>query len=218
MGKKVHPNKFHVEFRSGEQKLAWNMFQEHDVMFLSGVAGTGKTHMAMAFAISELLQGRKTKIVISRPIVSAGENLGFLPGDFHEKVDPYMMPMYDCIDKLVGREGMQREIVMSALEVAPVAYLRGRSLNNAVCIFDEAQNATPTQLKLFLTRLGEGSKMIITGDPMQSDIGHSSGFISTMSKLEQVAGIAIINFTKVSNCRHPLVTSMLERLGEEQSI
>lgn len=211
MGKKPikKERKFHIEFSNPSQRLAWAMFQKHDVTFLSGVAGTAKTYLASAFAIHECLKNRK-KIVICRPIVQAGESLGYLPGDFQEKVDPYMRPIYDSIDKLIGA-GAQREKIEGNIEVAPIAFLRGRTLDNSVCILDEAQNATTKQLILFLSRLGEKSKMIITGDSTQSDI-EQSGFIKVVNMLDTLPGIGIMKFSKVDIVRHPLVSSILEKL------
>lgn len=161
---------FHIELLNTAQKLAWQAFQQHDVLFLIGPAGTGKTFLATAFAVKSFLAKECSKIVITRPIVEAGESLGFLPGDFEEKVNPYMMPMYDCMDKLLGREGPHRERVLQGTEVAPIAYMRGRTFDESVCIFDKAQNASMKQLKLFLTRFGQNSKIIITGDPSQTDL------------------------------------------------
>jgi len=202
--------KFHIEFQNSSQRLAWAMFQKQDVTFLSGDAGTAKTYLATAFAIHECLQNRK-KIVICRPIVQAGESLGYLPGDFQEKVDPYMRPIYDSIDKLVGA-GEQMLKVEGNTEVAPIAFLRGRTLDNSICILDEAQNATTKQLVLFLSRLGKNSKMIITGDPAQSDIGKESGFTKVVDALDALPGIGIMKFSKEDIVRHPLVNSMLEKL------
>jgi len=201
--------KFHIEFQNSAQRLAWAMFQKQDVTFLSGDAGTAKTYLATAFAIHECLQNKK-KIIICRPIVEAGESLGYLPGDFQEKVDPYMRPIYDSIEKLVG--GEQKEKIEGNIEVAPIAFLRGRTLDNAICILDEAQNATTKQLVLFLSRLGKNSKMIITGDASQSDIGRESGFTKVVNALDMLAGIGIMKFKKEDIVRHPLVSSMLTEL------
>jgi len=212
MAKKNNPNRFHIEFLSGEQKLAWAGFQQHDVLFLMGAAGTGKTYLAMAFAINEILQGNKKKIVVSRPIVEAGESLGFLPGTLGDKVDPYMLPLYDSIDKLVGKTGPQKDQIMESLQVRPIAYMRGLTFDDSVCIFDEAQNATFMQLKLFLTRFGQNSKIIITGDPSQSDIGNASGLADVISKVSSINGVSVVEFTAKSVVRHPMVALLLEKL------
>jgi phosphate starvation-inducible PhoH-like protein len=147
--------------------------------------------------------------------VEAGESLGFLPGDFHEKVNPYMLPLYDSIEKLVGKTGPQRDAVMQSLEVAPIAYMRGRTFDNAVCIFDEAQNATFMQLKLFLTRFGENSKIIVTGDLSQSDIGKASGLAEVISRVSGLSGISVVEFSPSSVVRHRLVAAMLEKLNNQ---
>lgn len=207
---------FHLEFLNQAQKMAWGQFDQHDVLFLLGPAGCGKTHLACAFAISEILAKRKKKCVLTRPIVEAGESLGFLPGTFDEKVNPYMMPMYDCIEKCVGREGPQRDIVNRCIEVAPIAYMRGRTFDNAVCIFDEAQNATVSQLKLFMTRFGENSKIIITGDPLQSDLPlHHQGLMHVVNRLEKLPGVGVLKFKANSIVRHPLIASILEKLEDK---
>lgn len=211
MSKKQQTNKFHIEFKNSAQSLAWTMFQKHDVLFLTGPAGTGKTFLATAFAVSELLNKNCKRIIITRPIVEAGESLGYLPGEFDEKVAPYMLPIYDCVGKLVGYNGPQRDEIQASIEVAPIAYMRGRTFDNAVCVFDEAQNATMAQLKLFMTRFGENSKLIITGDPKQSDI-HNSGFADVISRLETLQGIGIVEFTKESIVRHKLIGDILGRL------
>lgn len=206
-------SKFHLEFLHPAQKMAWAGFQQHDVLFLIGPAGCGKSHLATAFAINEVLQRRKKKIVLTRPIVESGESLGYLPGDLHEKVNPYMLPLYDCMKKLGGDNAAQRETINSAVEIAPLAYMRGRTFDDAVCIFDEAQNATKAQLKLFLTRFGKNSKVIITGDPKQSDLRLDDvPLVEVMVRLETLPGIGIVAFNKDSIVRHGLISSILDRL------
>lgn len=207
------PGRFHIEFKNTAQKLAWAGFQQHDILFMCGPAGTGKTFLATAFAINEVLQGNKKRIILTRPIVEAGESLGFLPGDFKEKVNPYMTPLYDSIEKLVGRDNPQRDLIDSVIEVAPIAFMRGRTFDDAVCIFDEAQNATMMQLKLFMTRLGENSKLIIDGDPTQSDLGLPQiAMMDVIARLENVPGVGILKFKSDSIVRHPLVSKIIERL------
>jgi phosphate starvation-inducible PhoH-like protein len=207
--------RFHIEFKNSIQKLAWAGFQQHDVLFLTGPAGTGKTFLATAFAINEVLQKNKKRIILTRPIVESGESLGYLPGDFQEKVNPYMMPLYDSIKKLVGEDNPQRDVITAASEVAPLAYLRGRTFDNSVCILDEAQNCSLMQLKLFLTRFGEDSKIIITGDPTQSDLGGTTCALSdVIYRLENVPGVGIVKFENDSIVRHPLIGKILDRLGE----
>lgn len=208
-------NKFHIEFLNTAQKMAYACFQQHDVVFLIGLAGVGKTHLAMAFAINEVLQKRKRKIILTRPVIEAGENLGFLPGELENKVDPYMRPLYDCLDRLVGEQGQQRESVDKAVELAPLAYLRGRTFYNSVCILDEAQNATEKQLKMFLTRFGEGAKLVITGDPKQSDLTEDTiPLVNVVNRLESLPGIGIIRFKEDAVVRHPLVSAIINKLEE----
>lgn len=176
---------------------------------------THNTHLAMAFAINEVLQKSKKRIVLTRPVIEAGENLGFLPGELENKVYPYMLPLQDCMDRLVGEQGAQREYIERAIEFAPLAYLRGRTFYNSVCILDEAQNATEKQLKMFLTRFGEGSKIIITGDPKQSDLTDKAvPLANVVNRLESVPGIGIVRFKGDSVVRHPLVSAILEKLEE----
>jgi len=203
---------FHLEFKNDTQGLAWAAFKQHDVLFLTGPAGTGKSFLACAFAIEQILNKERKKIVLTRPIVESGESLGFLPGEFEEKVHPYMMPMYDCIDKLVGKEGPWRDKINSCLEVAPLAYMRGRTFDDAVCIFDEAQNASMMQLKLFMTRFGENSKLIITGDPTQSDIAGEVALVNVMHRLHSVNGIGMVQFKPQQIVRHPLISKIIEKL------
>jgi len=203
---------FHIEFKNDAQALAWAAFKQHDVLFLIGPAGTGKSYLSCAFAIEQVLNKQKKRIILTRPIVESGESLGFLPGEFEDKVEPYMMPMYDCIDKMAGREGAWRDRIDQSMEVAPIAYMRGRTFDDAVCIFDEAQNASMLQLKLFLTRFGEGSKVIITGDPSQSDLAGRVALVEVMHRLSGVDGIGVVEFKANSIVRHPLVGKIIEKL------
>jgi phosphate starvation-inducible PhoH-like protein len=207
-----HKKSFHLEFKNSNQKIAWSAFEQNDILFMIGPAGVGKSYLAAAFAISEILSKNKKKIILTRPIIEAGESLGFLPGTFEEKVNPYMTPLYDSIDKILGPFGPEREKVDQCIEIAPIAYLRGRTLDNAVCILDEAQNCTRIQLKLFLTRLGENSKMIITADPKQSDLKGEVQLTEILTKIKTIPGIATIEFKESSIVRHPLVAKILERL------
>ena len=204
---------FHLEFRNVAQKMAWTGFEQHHVLFLLGPAGTGKTHLAAAFAISQLLDKRCKRIVMTRPIVEAGgENLGFLPGDPNMKVHPYMLPLYDEIGKLVGWEGPDRERVDRVLEIAPLAYMRGRTFDDAVCILDEAQNCTYGQIKLFLTRFGENSKIIVTGDPQQSDRPPPVAILEAVEELKSEQGIGVVEFSNDHIVRHPLVARILAKM------
>jgi phosphate starvation-inducible PhoH-like protein len=206
----IHWRKF--ELLNDEQKAAWEVLENNDVVFLIGCAGTGKSFLSVAYAINELLTKKKKKIVLTRPIVeAAGEALGFLPGSALEKCDPYMTPLWDVMDVLVGKDGAQRAKVKNATEVAPLAFLRGRTMTDAVCIFDEAQNATKMQIKLFLTRLGNDSKMIINADPEQADIKNPC-IMEIARKLKDIEGVGFVEFTEKSIVRHPLVREILERL------
>lgn len=203
--------------RLGDEEMQCISVDHKDSLYLTdNYTVTHNTHLACAFAISEILSNRKRKVVLTRPIVEAGERLGYLPGTFEEKVNPYMMPMWDCIEKCVGREGGQRDKINAALEVAPIAFMRGRTFDDAVCIFDEAQNATMSQLKLFMTRFGQNSKIIITGDPKQSDIGYDSALMPVVKKLEDLQGIGVIHFKASSIVRHPLIGSILEKLEAKE--
>jgi phosphate starvation-inducible PhoH-like protein len=208
---------FQMEFKHGVQRLAWSIYQQHDILFLLGPAGTGKTHLAMAFAIEEILnrQSDKKKIVLTRPVIEAGESLGYLPGTFDEKINPYMMPLWDCMQKIAGptsETNRMRDIINKSYEVAPLAYMRGRTFDDSVCVLDEAQNCTRSQLKLFLTRMGSNSKMIVTGDPKQSDIGGIPDLVDVVCRLESVPGVGVVYFNEECIVRHKMVGEILKRL------
>lgn len=203
---------FHLEFLTPAQRLAWQAFQQHDILFLIGPAGTGKSMLATAFGVYEILKKSKQRLVLTRPIVEAGESLGFLPGDFNEKVNPYMMPLYDSLDKICGRDSTQREAIKQCVEVAPIAYMRGRTFDDSVFILDEAQNCTRQQLKLALTRLGKNSKMIITGDPDQSDLPGEVALSDIILKIRSITGIGVIMFKENAIVRHPLIAKILGKI------
>lgn len=203
------------DFLTENQRLAYEAYCSNDVIFLLGPAGTGKTFLAIAFAIRDILTRRRSKIILTRPIVEAGESLGFLPGTFDEKVKPFIIPLTDSYKQLLPGATLSNKIVETAFEVAPLAYMRGRTFNDSVCIFDEAQNATETQLKLFLTRFGQNSKIVVTGDPGQTDLKHHSGLNPVVSKLQGIEGLQIVEFTVADVVRHPLVSKILERLNKE---
>ena len=202
-----------IEWRTENQRKAWQLLEASPMTFLLGSAGSGKTFLAMAYAINEILAKRRSHIVLTRPIVEAGEKLGFLPGSFGEKVNPYMQPLYDTMDALLGRFSAKRELVNKAIVLAPLCYMRGRTFNDAVCIFDEAQNATYTQLKLFLSRFGQNTQVIVTGDLQQSDLPFSPPPLGeVIKKLDGVAGIAALHFANTDVVRHPLVSAILKKL------
>ncbi len=183
-----------------------------ELVFATGPAGTGKTYLAVAYAAAMLERGNVDRLILSRPAVEAGERLGFLPGDMREKVDPYLRPLYDALHDMMPAERVERGLQSGVIEVAPLAFMRGRTLSHAAIILDEAQNTTSMQMKMFLTRLGENSRMIITGDPSQVDLpaGQASGLIEATRLLHGVAGIAEIRFTAADVVRHPLVTRIVD--------
>ncbi|NBT76407.1 PhoH family protein [bacterium] len=202
-----------IEWRTETQRRAWKALSDNDITFLLGSAGSGKTFLAMAYAINEILAKRASQIVLTRPIVDAGEKLGYLPGSFGEKVNPYMQPLYDTMDVLLGKFGPKREFVNKAVVLAPLCYLRGRTFNDSICVFDEAQNATYTQFKLFLSRFGQNSKIIVTGDPQQTDLPISPPPMNeVVTKLKGVAGIDVVQFAHSDVVRHPLVAAILKKL------
>lgn len=202
-----------LTWRTQAQRHAYEKIGASDISFLLGSAGSGKTFLAMAYAINAVLSGQQSHIVLTRPIVDAGEKLGFLPGTFGEKVNPYMQPLYDVMDALLGRFSPKREVINKAVVIAPLCYMRGRTFNDSVCIFDEAQNATYMQFKLFLSRFGQNSKIIVTGDPLQSDLPVSQPPLNeVINKLKGTAGISMTQFTYADVVRHPLVAAILKKL------
>ena len=197
--------------RSAGQALYVKAMREHELVFGLGPAGTGKTYLAVAAAIDLLMTGKVERIILSRPAVEAGERLGFLPGDLREKVDPYLRPIYDALHDLMDARIVERAMQTGEIEIAPLAFMRGRTLTNAAIILDEAQNSTSMQMKMFLTRLGENSRMIITGDPSQVDLpnGQTSGLAEAAKLLNGVEGIAQVKFTAEDVIRHELVARIV---------
>jgi phosphate starvation-inducible PhoH-like protein len=198
--------------KSVMQREYLEAIEAHDVVFGVGPAGTGKTYLAMAQAVSYLLAKRVNRIVMARPAVEAGEKLGFLPGDLAEKVNPYLRPLYDALHDMLDAERVERLLERGVIEVAPIAFMRGRTLNDAFVILDEAQNTTSEQMKMFLTRLGFGSKAVITGDVTQIDLpaGRGSGLIEALRIVHDVEGISIIRFDDRDVVRHPLVQRIVK--------
>ena len=185
---------------------------KNDICFAIGPAGTGKTYLAVAFAVSALKKGQVNKIVLARPAVEAGESLGFLPGDFREKIDPYLRPLYDALDDMMPSDKLKTYIEKRVVEIVPLAYMRGRTLNNAFVILDEAQNATDIQMKMFLTRLGVNSKAIITGDVTQIDLPPrtTSGLVQAREILQGIDGVGFVYFEKLDVVRHKLVKDIID--------
>lgn len=193
--------------------------KQNDLVFGIGPAGTGKTYLAVVMAVSALKNGSVKKIILTRPAVEAGESLGFLPGDLKEKVDPYLRPLYDALHDIFGTEHTERLIERGTIEIAPLAYMRGRTLDDAFVILDEAQNTTQAQMKMFLTRLGFGSKMVITGDKSQVDLpkGARSGLIAAEDILQDVKGASFIYLEQSDVVRHPLVGRIIEAYSKKES-
>ncbi len=185
----------------------------NDVIFALGPAGTGKTYLAVAQAVSQLITGSVQRLILSRPAVEAGEKLGFLPGDMKEKVDPYLRPLYDALHDCLPAEQVERRIASGEIEIAPIAFMRGRTLADAFIILDEAQNTTPAQMKMFLTRFGEGSRMVVCGDPKQVDLPGgtaASGLTDAVARLEGIEQIAVSRFSVADVVRHPIVGRIVE--------
>ena len=198
--------------RTPTQALYLDNIARHDITFGIGPAGTGKTYLAVACAVDALERAAVQRIVLTRPAVEAGERLGFLPGDLTQKVDPYLRPLYDALYDLMGYDKVQKAFERNALEIAPLAFMRGRTLNNAFVILDEAQNTTVEQMKMFLTRIGFGAKAVVTGDVSQIDLPKQqlSGLIDAERVLRRVSGIAITHFTSADVVRHPLVAKIVD--------
>ncbi|ESU30566.1 phosphate starvation protein PhoH [Bacillus sp. 17376] len=195
-----------------------NAIKSRDLVFGIGPAGTGKTYLAVVMAVTALKNGTVTKIILTRPAVEAGESLGFLPGDLKEKVDPYLRPLYDALHDILGTEHTLRLIERGTIEIAPLAYMRGRTLDDAFVILDEAQNTTHAQMKMFLTRLGFGSKMIITGDTSQIDLpkGAKSGLVEAERVIKDVSGVSFVHLEQADVVRHPLVGRIIEAYGKNE--
>ena len=199
--------------RTVAQAAYMQALASHDMIFALGPAGTGKTYIAVAQAVSQLVAGTVERLVLSRPAVEAGERLGFLPGDMKEKVDPYLRPIYDALHDCLPAEQVERRIAAGEIEVAPIAFMRGRTLANAFVVLDEAQNTTPAQMKMFLTRFGEGSRMVICGDPNQTDLPggpDASGLADAVRKLEGTEGMAFSRFGSGDVVRHPIVGRIVQ--------
>ncbi len=198
--------------RSAMQTPYMEALARDEMIFGLGPAGTGKTYLAVAQAVSQLIAGSVDRLILSRPAVEAGERLGFLPGDMKEKVDPYLRPLYDALYDMLPTEQVERRIASGEIEIAPLAFMRGRTLNDAFIILDEAQNTTPLQMKMFLTRFGMRSRMVICGDPHQVDLPDpsKSGLADAVRRLERVQGIAVIRFTGADVVRHPLVGRIVD--------
>jgi len=200
-----------VEPRSENQRAYVELMSSRDLVFALGVAGTGKTFLAVAAAVAGLRTGEVQRLIITRPVVEAGEHLGFLPGDLQDKLNPYMRPIYDALHTLLDADDVSRLEESNVIEIAPLAYMRGRTLSDAFVILDEGQNATVGQMKMFLTRLGERSKMVVTGDPTQTDLvgPQKSGLLDAVSRLRGFQGVGVVELDKRDIVRHPLVESIV---------
>ncbi|MCA8978903.1 MAG: PhoH family protein [Planctomycetes bacterium] len=200
-----------VQPRSENQRIYLELIEKKDLVFGLGVAGTGKTYLAVAAAVRALRGGECRRLVITRPVVEAGERLGFLPGDVQAKLNPYMRPIYDALNEMIGFEDVMRLEETGVIEVAPLAFMRGRTLSNAFVILDEGQNTTVGQMKMFLTRLGEGSRMVVTGDPTQNDLPdrERSGLVDVVARLRGYQEVGFMDFTGKDIVRHPLVEKIV---------
>ena len=201
-----------IKSRSANQQQLVEAFEKSDMIFAVGPAGTGKTYLSIALAVRALKEKNVKKIILSRPAVEAGEKLGFLPGDMKDKIDPYLQPLYDALEDMIPAVKLQEMMEKHVIQIAPLAFMRGRTLNDAVVILDEAQNTTSAQLRMFLTRMGWNAKMIITGDMTQVDLprGTQSGLREALGILGGVEGISVVNLTQTDIVRHKLVTKIVK--------
>ena len=206
--------------RTTNQQALVKAYQENDLVFAVGPAGSGKTYTSIALAVRALKNKEIRRIVLSRPAVEAGEKLGFLPGDMKEKIDPYLQPLYDALEDMIPTQKLREMMEQNTIQIAPLAFMRGRTLSDAVVILDEAQNTTSAQLKMFLTRMGMNTKMIVTGDTTQIDLPHSvrSGLIEALGLLKDIKGIGFIELTKKDIVRHKLVTRIVEAYESQKNI
>jgi phosphate starvation-inducible PhoH-like protein len=222
-GKKEHglvTKRLDLQARTPNQQTYLDNIASHDITLGIGPAGTGKTYLAVASAVDALERSSVQRIVLTRPAVEAGERLGYLPGDLTQKIDPYLRPLYDALYELMGFDKVQKAFERQQLEVAPLAFMRGRTLNNAFIILDEAQNTTAEQMKMFLTRIGFGSKAVITGDVSQIDLPKTqlSGLVDAEKVLKKVQGIAISRFTSADVVRHPLVARIVDAYDAKKAV
>jgi len=212
----IQTRKRRVSARNPNQAAYIRALRSHEMVFGLGPAGTGKTYLAVATAVDLMMSGKVERIILSRPAVEAGERLGFLPGDLRDKVDPYLRPLYDALYDMLPGEQVQKRLLSGEIEIAPLAFMRGRTLAHAYVILDEAQNTTPVQMKMFLTRLGEGARMAVTGDLSQIDLprGARSGLADALATLEGVDGVGRVAFTQADVVRHPLVARIVQAYDE----
>jgi phosphate starvation-inducible PhoH-like protein len=219
-GSAIRTQRRHITPRSPMQATYLRAMRDHDLVFGLGPAGTGKTYLAVAVAVAMLTKGTVDRIVLSRPAVEAGERLGFLPGDLREKVDPYLRPLYDALYDMLPAEQVVRRLGNGEIEIAPLAFMRGRTLANAFVILDEAQNTTPVQMKMFLTRLGENARMVVTGDLSQVDLpkGVQSGLQDAVDTLGEVEGISFVRFSEADVVRHTLVARIVRAYAAQDEI
>ena len=213
----LHTHSGMISAQTSGQKKYYKAVLNNDIVFAIGPAGTGKTYQAVACAVAALKNKEIEKIIITRPVVEAGERLGFLPGDLKDKVDPYLTPLYDALNKMLQREKMKKYLDAKIIEIAPLAYMRGRTLHNSFMILDEAQNSTPMQMKMFLTRLGVTSKAIITGDVTQTDLEKNivSGLLDAAKVLKKIKGISFIELTEKDVVRHKLVKDIIKAYSKK---
>ena len=205
-----------IKARTANQQKLIDAYKQNDMVFAVGPAGTGKTYLSIALAVKALKEKQAKKIILSRPAVEAGEKLGFLPGDMRDKIDPYLQPLYDALEDMLPQVKLQDMMEKNIIQIAPLAFMRGRTLNDAVVILDEAQNTTPAQIRMFLTRMGWNTKMVITGDMTQIDLPHSqkSGLIEALHILNNVEGIGVVNLDRSDIVRHKLVTRIVNAYEE----